>query len=558
MTEDIQSDLIEGEGGKGGGGGAHTPTEAPNTLQATTFGVVMDILSEGPVKGLKNGANSVLLNDTPLDDGTGNLAFHGVTAVMRFGYPTQDPVVGFAYNDLSEPTFTANLGIEVKNGAPGPVTQSITDPNATSAIVTISVPQLVSVNTSTGDTSGSSVEIQIATRASATDPFVVVADNVIQGKTTTIYARQYRVVRPPGSGTWEIKVTRVTPDSTSSSLANTTIWSTLTVSYDNLMEYPNTAYVMMQFDASQFGNSMPTRKYELLGRLVSIPANYDPYARIYSGIWDGTFKTDWTNNPAWVWYDLITNNWFGAGEVIDPANVDKWALYSIAQFCDELVPDGKGGHEPRYTFNGVLDRPDDGLKVLQQIAAMFDSLVYASSTTVTVVQDVDSDSIKLINQANVINGEFSYQGTSLGTRPTAIRALFVDPDEHWKPSVEPTEYADLINQWGYQSQDIQLLGVTSRGQASRKGLNTIDLAWSSSEIVTFSGGLDIADVMPGDMILIQDPLYSGARYAGRIASGSTTTTVNLDGDVTLTSGRTYTLYVTNPDGTIEVRTFVQP
>lgn len=543
---------IHGAGGGGGGGSQHTPVEAPNTLQSRAYGVIMDIISAGPIQGFVDGAKSVLLQGVPLQDAEGNSAFNGVSYALMLGAPSQSPILGFNGNDPSDPGYTVTVNTEV-SVALGPVTRVVGDANATSALVVINVPQLVQTNTSNGDMNPTSVSFQISTRTGGVGGFGVVVDDTISGKTTSVYQRQYRITRPTGAGDWEIKVTRTTADSGSVSLVNETWWATYTVLYDNLMEYPNTAYCMIQFDAALFGSSIPTRQYEVYGREIAIPSNYDPITRVYTGIWDGTFVTAWTDNPAWVWYDLVTNEWFGAGEVIDASTVDKWALYSISQYCDELVPDGSGGYEPRFTFNGVLDRPEDGLRALQIIAAMFDSVVYASGSSVTLVQDSNPDPIRLVTQANVENGNFNYQGTALSTRPTAVRAMFIDPNDQWSPSVEVVDDGDLVATHGYQAHEIQLVGVTSRGQASRKAANTIDLSWTSSEIVSFTAGLDMIDLNPGDLLLIADPLYAGIRLAGRCAINCTTTVVNLDQPLTLEIGETYVLYTSTADASIEWR-----
>lgn len=545
-----------GFGGNGGGGGSapHTPVEAPNTLRSRAYGVIMDIISAGPIRGLVDGGKSVFLQGVPLVDSDDNNSFGGVSYAFMDGQPTQSPVLGFNSNDAADPGYTVSVNTEVRAGSPGPVTRTVGDANATSALVVISVPQLVQTNTTNGDLNPTSVRIQIKTRANSAASYVTVVDDTISGKTTATYQRQYRITRPDGEDSWQIRVVRITDDSESVSLVNATFWASYTVLYDNLMQYPHTAYCMIQFDAALFGSQIPTRQYEVYGREIRIPSNYDPDTRVYTGVWDGTFVTNWTDNPAWVWYDLVTDEWSGAGEVIDPSTVDKWALYAIAQYCDELVPDGADGFEPRFTFNGVLDRPEDALRAMQHIASMFDSVVYANGSEITLVQDSPSSPVKNVTQANVENGDFSYQGTALSTRPTVVRALFIDPNDEWLPAVEVVDEGHLVAKYGYQVQDIQLLGVTSRGQAGRKALNTITLSWTSSEVVTFTAGLDMIDLKPGDLVLISDPLYAGIRLAGRCAINCTTTDVNLDSPVTLYSGQTYALYVTLADGTIESKT----
>jgi len=326
----LMSDLIIGAGGgKGGGGSARVAQEAPDSLRSKAFARVMDLISEGEIEGLADGLKSVYLDDTPIENEDGSYNFTGVTLESRPGTQQQSYVPGFSSveNEIA-------VGVEVK--ASNPVVRSVTDPDIDAVRVKVSVPQLTNQDTTNGDLNGSSVNFAIDLQVNG-GGFVEVVNDTISGKTTTKYQRGY-YVRLTGIGPWEIRVRRITADSTSSAIQNKTYLESYTEVIESKLRYPNSALVALRVDASQF-SSIPRRSYDMKLLRVRVPANYDVAARAYSGVWDGTFKIAWTDNPAWCFYDLVTSTRYGLGSYIPEAQVDKWALYRVAQYCDQLVPD---------------------------------------------------------------------------------------------------------------------------------------------------------------------------------------------------------------------------
>lgn len=379
--------------------------------------------------------------------------------------------------------------------------------------------------------------------------------DVISGKTTSKYQRSYRLELPP-PGPWDIRVRRITPDSNSSALQNATWWDSYTEIIDAKLRYPNSALVALQVDAEQF-QSVPRRGYEIYGLKVQIPANYNPWTREYTGEWDGTFQTAWTNNPAWVFYDLVTNDRYGLGEFIDASQVDKWALYEIAQYCDELVPDGFGGQEPRFTCNLYLQTREEAFTVLNSLASVFRGMIYWSAGAITAVQDKPSDPVALFTPANVIDGTFAYQGSSGKKRHTVALVTWNDPDDRYRAKIEYVEDREGIARYGVVQTEIHAVGCTSRGQAHRIGRWLLYSERLETETVSFRAGLDAALVYPGAVIQTQDPARAGVRMGGRIVS-ATTTEIEIDSPVTIAADQTYELSVVLPDGSIESKAITNP
>jgi predicted phage tail protein len=377
-----------------------------------------------------------------------------------------------------------------------------------------------------------------------------VADNTdtISGKTTSKYQRSYRIPLS-GAGPWDIRVSRITGDSTQVNLVNKTFWDSFTEIIDAKMRYPNSAVVALQIDASQF-RSVPRRGYRIKGIKVHIPNNYDPLIRQYSGVWNGTFTVAWTDNPAWVFYDIITNDRYGLGDFIDANQVDKWALYSIAQYCDELVSDGFGGLVPRFTCNLYLQTREEAFKVVSNIASIFRAFAYWSQGAITAVQDRPSDPVAIYSPANVIDGSFSYQGTSRRARHTVALVTWNDPADMYRQKVEYVPDREGISRYGIVQLETIAIGCASRGQAHRMGKWMLITERLETETVTFRAGMDSAFRRPGSVIQTQDPNRSGKRFGGRIMA-ATTSAITLDAPVTIEAGKTYSLSCVLPDGSIE-------
>lgn len=376
----------------------------------------------------------------------------------------------------------------------------------------------------------------------------------ISGKTMTAYKKTHAVTLPPGGAPWTIQMRRITPDSTSSLVQNKCYFADLTTIYEEKLNYPNTAVVGLEFDARQF-SSIPRRAYRMRLLKIDIPSNYDPITREYSGEWDGTFKRAWCNNPAWVFYDLATHSRYGTGDRITRSMLDKWTLYEIGQYCDELVPDGMGGLEPRFTCNLYLQTREDAVRVLSNLAAIFRGMVFWSASGIWVSQDAPKATSYIFTNANVIGGKFTYAGTSLRARHNTVSVAWLDPGEMYRQKLEYCSDPELISRWGYvQQADIVALGCTSRSMAHRVGDWYLYTERYESDTVTFDTGLEGAIPKPGNVIEIADTNKAGARIGGRIIATPTSTTVTLDKAVTLASGQTYSLTVINDLGGLETRT----
>ena len=535
------------EGRKGGKGGAPPPgvppQEAPNTLTSIATARVIDVISEGEIVGLVDGAKSIFLDSTPLQDQSGDYNFQGFSYEERFGLPDQDHISGYAQTESE-----IAVGVEVTN--PTPVTRTVTDPDLDAVRVKIRIPALQKTDSTTGDTQPTSVSFDISVKPFG-GVYSTAVNGTISGKTTSPYERSYRIEMPSGGAPWDVRVTRITADSTTSTLINATFWSSYTEVIDAKLTYPDTAMVAVSVDAEQFGTTVPQRAYEIKGLKVQIPSNYFPGdPPQYVGIWDGTFKTEWSDNPAWVLYDLVTNNRYGLGDVVDPTQVDKWGLYTISQYCDEMVDDGFGGTERRFTFNGVINAREEAYNVVNAIASAFRGMVYWSSGAVYAAQDSPADPVKLVSPANALGGDFNYMGSALKARHTVALVSWNDPADAYKATIAVVENADEIAKLGWRQIDVVAFGCTSKGQATRFGRWILDSERVETETVTYRAALDHADVRPGDIIALADPAYAGVRFGGRAAS-ATTTQITLDGAVTLESGETYTLSVVLPDGTLE-------
>lgn len=372
---------------------------------------------------------------------------------------------------------------------------------------------------------------------------------VISGKTVSNYQRSTRI-ELPAPGPWDIRVSRVTPDSDKTALQNKTYFSSYTEIIDAKLSYPNSAVFGIQIDAKQF-NSIPSRAYEIYGIKVKVPNNYNPITREYVGEWDGGFNIAWTNNPAWIFYDIVTNDRYGLGTFIDSNSVDKWGLYSIAKYCDEQVLDGLGSYEPRFTCNAYIQTRYEAYTLLSQLASIFRAMVFWSAGQITCVQDKPADKIALFNASNVIDGQFNYSGSSVKTRHTVCLVTWNDPADRYKQKVEYVEDEEGIAVYGVVQTEIQAFGCTSRGQAHRLGKWLLFSERLETETVNFKAGMDAAMVYPGAVIQTQDSFRSGKRFGGRLLSGSSTTELNLDSSIEIELGKTYELSIVLSDGTVE-------
>ncbi|EIH6189353.1 host specificity protein J, partial [Escherichia coli] len=493
---------------------------------------------EGPVKGLQ----SILVNKTPLTDTDGNPVIHGVTAVWRAGEQEQTPPEGFE----SSGSETA-LGVEVTKAKP--VTRTITSANIDRLRVTFGVQSLVQT-TSQGDRNPASVRLLIQLQRNGN--WVTEKDVTINGKTTSQFLASVILDNLPPRP-FNIRMVRETADSTTDQLQNRTLWSSYTEIIDVKQCYPNTAIVGLQVDAEQFGGQQMTVNYHIRGRIIQVPSNYDPEKRTYSGIWDGSLKPAYSNNPAWCLWDMLTHPRYGMGKRLGAADVDKWALYAIGQYCDQTVPDGFGGTEPRMTFNAYLSQQRKAWDVLSDFCSAMRCMPVWNGQTLTFVQDSPSDVVWPYTNSDVVvddNGVgFRYSFSALKDRHTAVEVNYTDPQNGWQTSTELVEDPEAILRYGRNLLKMDAFGCTSRGQAHRAGLWVIKTGLLETQTVDFTLGSQGLRHTPGDIIEICDNDYAGTMTGGRILSiDAASRTLTLDREVTLPETGAATVNLINGSG----------
>ncbi|EJL3798111.1 host specificity protein J, partial [Escherichia coli] len=483
-----------------------------------------------------------LVNKTPLTDTDGNPVIHGVTAVWRAGEQEQTPPEGFESSGAE----TA-LGVEVTKAKP--VTRTITSANIDRLRVTFGVQSLLET-TSKGDRNPSSVRLLIQLQRNGN--WVTEKDVTINGKTTSQYLASVILENLP-ERPFNIRMVRETADSTTDQLQNRTLWSSYTEIIDVKQCYPNTAIVGLQVDAEQFGGQQMTVNYHIRGRIIQVPSNYDPEKRTYSGIWDGSLKPAYSNNPAWCLWDMLTHPRYGMGKRLGAADVDKWALYAIGQYCDQRVPDGFGGTEPRMTFNAYLSQQRKAWDVLSDFCSAMRCMPVWNGQTLTFVQDRPSDVVWPYTSSDVVvddNGVgFRYSFSALKDRHTAVEVNYTDPQNGWQTSTELVEDPEAILRYGRNLLKMDAFGCTSRGQAHRAGLWVIKTGLLETQTVDFTLGSQGLRHTPGDIIEICDNDYAGTLTGGRILSiDAASRTLTLDREVTLPETGTSTVNLINGSG----------
>ena len=527
--------------GKGSSKG-HTPREAKDNLKSTQLLSVIDAISEGPVEGPVDGLKSVLLNSTPVLDTEGNTNISGVTVVFRAGEQEQTPPEGFESSG-SETV----LGTEVKYDTP--ITRTITSANIDRLRFTFGVQALVET-TSKGDRNPS--EVRLLVQIQRNGGWVTEKDITIKGKTTSQYLASVVVGNLPPRP-FNIRMRRMTPDSTTDQLQNKTLWSSYTEIIDVKQCYPNTALVGVQVDSEQFGSQQVSRNYHLRGRILQVPSNYNPQTRQYSGIWDGTFKPAYSNNMAWCLWDMLTHPRYGMGKRLGAVDVDKWALYLIGQYCDQSVPDGFGGTEPRITCNAWLTTQRKAWDVLSDFCSAMRCMPVWNGQTLTFVQDRPSDKVWTYNRSNVVmpddGAPFRYSFSALKDRHNAVEVNWIDPNNGWETATELVEDTQAIARYGRNVTKMDAFGCTSRGQAHRAGLWLIKTELLETQTVDFSVGAEGLRHVPGDVIEICDDDYAGIRTGGRVlAVNSQTRTLTLDREITLPSSGTTLISLVDGSG----------
>ncbi|BBU73489.1 phage attachment tail tip protein J [Escherichia coli] len=527
--------------GKGSSKG-HTPREAKDNLKSTQLLSVIDAISEGPVEGPVDGLKSVLLNSTPVLDSEGNTNISGVTVVFRAGEQEQTPPEGFESSG-SETV----LGTEVKYDTP--ITRTITSANIDRLRFTFGVQALVET-TSKGDRNPS--EVRLLVQIQRNGGWVTEKDITIKGKTTSQYLASVVVDNLPPRP-FNIRMRRMTPDSTTDQLQNKTLWSSYTEIIDVKQCYPNTALVGVQVDSEQFGSQQVSRNYHLRGRILQVPSNYNPQTRQYSGIWDGTLKPAYSNNMAWCLWDMLTHPRYGMGKRLGAADVDKWALYVIGQYCDQSVPDGFGGTEPRITCNAYLTTQRKAWDVLSDFCSAMRCMPVWNGQTLTFVQDRQSDKVWTYNRSNVVmpddGAPFRYSFSALKDRHNAVEVNWIDPNNGWETATELVEDTQAIARYGRNVTKMDAFGCTSRGQAHRAGLWLIKTELLETQTVDFSVGAEGLRHVPGDVIEICDDDYAGISTGGRVlAVNSQTRTLTLDREIMLSSSGTTLISLVDGSG----------
>ena len=509
--------------GKGGGGG-HTPVEAKETSRSKQLVKIVEVISEGEVEGLADGMKSVYFDNTPVQNKDGSYNFNNVQLEGRVGSQVQDVIAGFNTSEKE-----VSVGTQVRKNLP--ITRTVTDSKVSRLRLTIGVQSLFS-QAENGDTNGTTVELVI-TIGSQSYPVS------ISGKYSSQYLQQHTFDNLP-QVPFTVKVERVTEDSKSQRLQNNTVWSSYTEIIDTEFTYPNTALIGVKFDSEYFSN-IPARTYDLLGLRVKVPSNYDTRTRKYTGMWDGTFKTDWTDNPAWILYDVVTSKRYGLGNRLGEFGADKWALYQVSQYCDQLVPDGFGGQEPRFTCNAWLTEQRSAYDVINDICSIFRAIPVWNGQQLTVVMDRPSDPVWTYTNANVEKGEFNYTFSAKKARHNAIQVEYADKDNGYEKAIEYVSDDESIRRNGLNVKKITAFGCTSRGQAHRTGLWLLQTEKLETKTVTFTVGVEGLMHVPGDIIKVADTHYAGTNVGGRVLAVNGKK-VTLDREISV-NGNSYFSYI---------------
>ena len=495
-----------------GGGGQRTPYEAPNDLTSRQKASLIDLISEGPIEGpihiqgSMDDLGCIYLDDTPVIDGSGNSTINGMYAQWRAGTLEQPAMSGFTASANEVP-----VGIEVKYNSP--VTRTITSPNIDRLRLTFGTQSLVETKDN-GDRVPTSVQLQIQIQRNGV--WITEKNVTIKGKRSNSPYLMAVILDDLPPVPFSVRMIRITQDSTSDKIQNNTVWSSYSELVDISQTYPGSAVAGLMFDSEQFGNKFPRRNYLIKGRIIQVPSNYDPDKRIYSGIWDGTFKPAFTNNPAWVLWDLLTHPRYGMGKRLNISEVDKFALYAIGRYCDEQVDDGFGGKEPRITCNAYITDMRKAYDVMADMCAMMRIMPVWNGRTLTFIQDRPSDVVWPYTNANVIDGNFQYSFSALKSRHTAVEVRFIDPNNGWKTSVELVEDDASIARFGRNVMRVDAFGCTSRGQAYRHGLWLLTTEKLETQTVEFNIGSEGLRHMPGDIIEIADNNYADNQIGGRL------------------------------------------
>lgn len=501
------------KGAKGGSKSQRQPKIANDTTASKTYARLQYGMSEGEVEGLANGFKSIFLDDTPVESDSGARSFQDVTLDFRSGTNDQTYMEGFE-SIASE----AAVGVELKSDTPW--VKGITNLNLDAVIVRVRFGALKKQDPSNGDVSGIVIDYSIEVQTDG-GAWELMLDTKMSGKTSANYERTHRIGLPKANNNWLIRVTRKTPNSSSEYVSDKMYIQAITEVIDLKLTYPNTAVIGVQYDAETFSN-IAKIAVDLKGVKIKVPSNYDPVSRTYIGIWDGTFKRAYTNNPAWIYYDLCTNNRYALGNRLTEQMIDKWSLYRLAQYCDQMVNDGKGGQEPRFTCNVYIQSAESAFDILSKLAGVFRAISYWDGNSIVCDADLPQDTYFTYTRANVIDGHFEYSGTRARDRHNAVKVAWDNPQNRYK-----TEYvfvrdeaAIARDRGAVKLLELEAWGCTSEGQAQRAGLWALKSEQLETRTVTFKVGLDGYIPLPGKVIEVADELLAGRANGGRISAVS--------------------------------------
>lgn len=500
------------KGAKAGQGKSRKPVIAPDSAQSKTYIKILYGLSEGEVEGLANGLQSVYLEETPLQNPAGGWNFEDVQADFRHGTNDQTHIEGF-------PDISSETAINVELKSESPWVRSLTNTDLDAIRLRFKWGPLRQQNADNGDVKGIVIQHAIDLQTDG-GTWTEVLNTQIADKTSANYERSHRIDLPKADTGWMIRVRRITPNSTSEYISDKMYVDALTEVIDLKLSYPNTALLGLQYDAETFSNVAKVA-VDLKGIKLQVPSNYDPVARTYAGMWDGTFKRAYTNNPAWIYYDICTAKRYALGDRLTSAMLDKWSLYRLAQYCDQMVDDGKGGQEPRFTCNVYLQSTEDAYTILSKLAGVFRAISYWDGNSIVCDADIPQDTYFTYTRANVIDGLFEYSGTRARDRHTVAKVAWDNPANHYKTEYVYVRDEAAIAKLGVRIAEIDAWGCTSEGQAQRAGLWALKSEQLETRTVSFKVGLDGYIPQPGKIIEIADELFAGRVNGGRISAVST-------------------------------------
>ncbi|HCW3073538.1 TPA: host specificity protein J [Enterobacter roggenkampii] len=497
------------KGRKGGSSSSRTPTEQPDDLQSVAKAKILVALGEGEFAGQLTGKD-IYLDGTALENADGSQNFSGVTWEFRAGTQAQKYIQGIpgTENEIS-------VGTEVSSATAW--TRTFTNTQLSAVRLRLKWPSLFKQEDD-GDLVGYSVNYAIDLQTDG-GTWQTVLNTSVTGKTTSGYERSHRIDLPQAGSTWTIRLRKITSDANSAKIGDTMTLQSFTEVIDAKLRYPNTALLYIEFDSSQFNGSIPQISCEPRGRVIRVPDNYDAETRTYSGTWTGAFKWAWTDNPAWVFYDLVVSDRFGLGHRLTSANIDKWTLYQVAQYCDQMVPDGKGGNgtEPRYTCNVYIQDRNDAYTVLRDFAAIFRGMTYWGGDQIVALADMPRDVDYSYTRANVVGGRFTYSSSTTKSRYTTALVSWSDPGNAYADAMEPVFEQALVARYGFNQLEMTAIGCTRQSEANRKGRWGI-LTNNKDRVVSFDVGLDGNIPQPGYIIAVADELLSGKVMGGRISA----------------------------------------